>query len=60
MTTITEWMQAHKFEAHLAVFLGMVIPAALLYPAAQSNQPGWLWVLLGAFALANLGAMVIK
>ena len=60
MTKISEWLRAHKFEAHLVVFLGMVVPAALLYPAAQSGQGVWLWALLGVFALANVGAIFVK
>jgi len=55
-----QWLREHKFEAHLAAFLLMIIPSGGLYFAAQGGTTGVIWALLGLFVLANLFAIVLK
>lgn len=54
--SMISWIREHKFEAHLAAFLLMVVPSVLLY----FSSVGLIWPLLGIFALGNILAMVIK
>jgi hypothetical protein len=54
------WLKQHKFEAHLAAFLLMVLTSIGLYTASSAGLTFLIWVLLGGFALANGLAMVLK
>jgi len=54
------WLKTHKFEAHLLVFLGMIIPAAGLYYAQIQQQGILTWVLLAVFTLSNIFALFIQ
>ncbi len=54
------WIREHKFESHLASFLLMVVPAALLYFTTQGEAAGPIWVLVGIFIAGNLLAMITK
>jgi hypothetical protein len=60
MGSLLEWLKEHKFEAHLMIFLLMIIPSAGLYLAAQRDAGAWIWVLIAVFALVNILAMGIK
>jgi hypothetical protein len=54
------WLQKHKFTAHLTVFMLMMLASAGLYMAANSDQTNLIWALLGLFFLANLVAMAVR
>ncbi len=54
------WIREHKFEAHLAAFLLMVIPSILLYFINRGENVSILWGLIGIFAIGNIFAMIIK
>ena len=60
MTTVLNWMRAHKFEAHTLAFALMVLPPAPLYLAAQHGANGWIWPLLGLVILGNLLELAIR
>ena len=54
------WLGQRKFEAHLGIFLTMILCSTGLYFAAQSGAQGWIWVLLAVFALANLLVILVR
>ncbi len=54
------WLRQHKFEAHVAAFLLMMLSAAGLYLAARRGAHGAMLIGLALFALANLLAMVTR
>jgi hypothetical protein len=60
MAVLLKWLREHKFEAHLVIFLLMIIPSMGLYLAAQEDLGSLIWALIGVFSLANLLAMGIK
>ena len=60
MQTFRQFLNAHKFQAHLLAFLLMVLPPAGLYLAARSGAIAWIWVLLAVVVLGNLLAIAVK
>lgn len=54
---IRAWLNDHKFETHLAIFITIVVSSIGLFFAAQSNIIPIIWLLLGAILLANLLAI---
>ena len=54
-----QWLRKHKFEAYLAAFMLIVLPAAPLYLAAQRGATGWIAVLLAPVILGNLLAIAV-
>jgi hypothetical protein len=60
MKNFLTWLGERKFEAHLGIFLAMILCSAGLYFAAQSGALGWIWTLLGIFALVNLLVILVR
>lgn len=54
------WLREHKFEVHSLAFGLMIISAALLYAAAETDATGWIWFLLGLFITGNLLALAVR
>ncbi len=59
MTELLNKLKSHKFEAHLAILLAMVLASLGLYFAARQDATSWMLGLLGLFALANALALLI-
>jgi hypothetical protein len=57
---MTNWLQKHKFTAHLTAFMLMMLASAGLYMATNTDRTSLIWALLGLFFLANLAAMAIR
>jgi hypothetical protein len=55
-----KWLHENKFIIHLTIFLLMVLASTGLYLATENGGTPLIWILLGAFMLANLFAMVVK
>lgn len=60
MKHLMTWLGERKFEAHLGIFLAMILCSNGLYFAAQNGAQGWIWALLGVFALANLLVILVR
>lgn len=54
------WLSKHKFEAHLTVFLLMVISSIGLIFSMGQNSSVFTWLLVVIFAAANVLAIFIK
>jgi hypothetical protein len=57
MNKITTFLKSHPALYYLVVFLLMIIPALLLFPAAEGENQIGLIVFLGLVILANLAAV---
>ena len=57
MNKIISYLKSHPALLYLAVFLLMIIPAILLFPAAEGENQIGLIVFLGLVILANLAAV---
>ena len=55
-----EWLSKHKFQAHLAAFLLMVISSIGMILALQSEAIGFIWIMIAIFTLASILAIFIK
>lgn len=55
-----EWLSKHKFQAHLSVFLLMVLTSIGMIVSIQQESSGFTWLLVAIFAAANLLAIFIK
>ena len=54
------WLSKHKFQAHLSVFLLMVVSSIGMI-ALMHDEGGFLtWLMIAVFAFANLLAVLIK
>ena len=53
-----KWLNKDIFKIHLLAFVLMVLPAVLLYFAAQRSADFWIWLLLGLVVLGNLLALL--
>jgi len=60
MKSSFKWLQTHKFEANLFVFLMITIPAILLFFAAQKGNNIIIGVLLSIIIAGNLLELVVK
>jgi len=60
MKSSIKWLQTHKFEANLFIFLMITIPAILLFFAMQTENQILIGVLLGLIIAGNLVALVVK
>ena len=54
MKKFQSWLDRHKFAAHLAAFIVMVVAPVAMYLAARNGAEGAIWALLGLVVLANL------
>ncbi len=54
------WFREHRFEAHVTVFLLMMVSAAGMYLAARQGASIGMVGGLALFALGNLLAVVVK
>ena len=59
MKSTIKWLQSHRFEAHLIVFLLIVLPALPLYFAAQQGANFFVWGFLSLVILGNLIELMI-
>jgi len=57
MNKITAFLRSNPALYYLVVFLLMIIPALLLFPAAEGENQIGLIVFLGLVILANLAAV---
>lgn len=55
-----DWLRTHKFQAHLAVFLLMVIPPSAMFLAIENGATTWVWGFLGVVILGNLLVLFIR
>ena len=60
MKNFQSWLDRHKFEAHLAAFVVMVVAPLALYLAARNAAGGAIWALLCLVALANLLVVLVR
>jgi hypothetical protein len=60
MKSSFKWLQTHKFEANLFVFLIITIPSIFLFFAAQKGNNIIIVVLLVLIIAGNLFELVIK
>jgi hypothetical protein len=60
MKNILQWLQTHKFEAHVIAFGLMVLPPIPLYFAARQGATTWIWLLLIPVILGNLLVLAVK
>jgi len=59
MTTLRDWLNAHKFQVHSLAFGLMVLTPALMFIAAPCAAMGWIWFFLALFAVGNLLALSV-
>jgi hypothetical protein len=59
MSKWINWFRNHTFETHLVAFLCMLVPAILLYPAAENSSSGWIWFLLGWVIAGNILVLLV-
>lgn len=52
------WKSRSKFTNHLVAFLLIIIPSALLYPAANHGATGWILFLLALVVAGNILAVL--
>ena len=55
-----KWLREHAYQAYWIALLFMVVPATLMFFAAQSGANGWIWALLGFVVFGNLLVLWIK
>ena len=55
-----DWLSQHKFQAHVAVFLVMVISSIGMILSMQQNASTSTWLLVALFAVVNIFAVFIK
>ncbi len=60
MQKLQKTLSANKFKVHSLAFLLILLPSALLYPAAQADSPGWIGFLLGLVIAGNLLALLTR
>lgn len=54
------WLSKHKFQAHLSAFLLMVVSSVGMIALTQDDGSPLTWLMIAAFALANILAVFIK
>ena len=54
------WLSQRKFQAHVTVFLVMVISSIGMIFSMQQDASNITWLLVGLFAVANIFAVFIK
>lgn len=59
MKKIIQGLRERKFEAHLVVFVAVMVSSLLLYFAAQSGSTGMMWGLITVVVLGNLLAVMV-
>ena len=59
MKSSIKWLQTHKFEANLFIFLMITIPSILLFFAMQTENQILIGVLLGLMVAGLLAFVVI-
>ena len=55
-----QWLTKHKFQAHLAAFLLMIVSAIGMVVLMQEDSSALTWLMVTIFAAANLLAIFIK
>ena len=58
MQELKKSLAANKFRVHTAAFLLILLPSALMFPAAQAGWLGWIWFLLALVIAGNLLALL--
>jgi hypothetical protein len=59
MTTLRNWLSAHKFQVHALAFGLMMVTPVLMFFAAQGEAMGWIWFFLTLFGVGNLLALSV-
>ncbi|MBE0411835.1 MAG: hypothetical protein IBX69_19070 [Anaerolineales bacterium] len=54
MVALRQWLRRYKHVAHLIAFLMIMIPSAVLYPLAQHEATGLIWVLISVIVAGNV------
>ena len=54
------WLSKHKFQAHLSAFLLMVVSSVGMIALMQDRGSPLTWLMISAFAFANILAVFIK
>ncbi len=54
MNSVRDWLQSHKFQMHLFVFIMITLPAIPLYFAAQNGENFWIIFLIAFVIFGNL------
>ena len=54
------WLRNKTFKVHLAAFLLMIVPGALLYLAGIRQDVVWIWVLLGLVVTGNVLVLLVR
>ncbi len=57
MKKITTFLKSNPALFYLVVFLVMIVPALLLFPAAEGDSQAGIGILLGLVILANLASI---
>lgn len=60
MTKLSNWIRTHTYQTHLVAFFCMLVPAILLYPAAEQDAAGWIWILLGWIIIGNVLVLFVR
>ena len=55
-----DWLTTHKFQAHLAAFLLMVIASVGMIFSMQQDGSIFAWLMVAIFVVANILAIFIK
>jgi hypothetical protein len=58
--SVKKWLQNNTFKIHLAAFLLMIVPGALLYTAGAAQAVEWVWILLGLVAAGNILVLLVR
>jgi hypothetical protein len=53
MVALKQWLRRYKHIAHLIAFLMIMVPSAMLYPAAQQQILDLIWALIMIIVIAN-------
>ncbi len=57
---MNKWLHAHKFEARLASFVLVTLPAIGAYRAAQAGAASWALACLSLIVAGSLLAVAVK
>jgi len=60
MQALLKKLSNNKFKVHGIAFVLILLPSALLYPAAQADSLGWIVFLLALVIAGNLLALLVR
>ena len=60
MQELMKILSANKFKVYVIAFMLILMPSALLYPAAQADSLGWIVFLLALVISGNLLALLVR